>query len=879
MTRVPVRATARLQLHGGFTFDDAAARVPYLRDLGISHLYASPILRARHGSRHGYDVVDPTQVSPELGGEEGLRRLVAALRAHAMGLVVDIVPNHTAVGSENAWWLDVLAHGPRSAHAAFFDIDWKVPDAALRGKLLAPFLGRPYGEALAAGEIRLEFDASAPRFQARYFGHVFPIAPRDLHVPPPEGVAAVLQAHDPGTPAGRARLHRLLERQHYRLAWWQAARDEINWRRFFDLAEYAGLRVEEPAVFEAVHATIFRLHDAGLIDGVRVDHVDGLADPRGYCRRLRARLGPRAYIVVEKILAPGERMPRDWRVDGTTGYSFMNDVAALLHDAAGAQPLAALWSDLSGRTAEFAVEERAARRRIAEEALAAELAAAALALHRVARASLATRDVSLGAIRRVLLELLVRFPVYRLYADRRGFGEADRAVMRRVADEARPACRPAERYLVDLLARWLGGEAPATAPLAERRLRVRAITRFQQLTSPLAAKAVEDTAFYRHGRLLSRNEVGADPTQFAIGVEEFHAEALRRCAHFPRAMLTTATHDHKRGEDARARLAVLSERAADWAAAVAQWRALNASLRRAAGPGGLAPAAADEYMLYQTLVGHWPPLLAADDAAGLEALAQRVAAWHLKAIREAKLRTSWIEPDAGYEDACRAFVLGALRPGPFTRAVRAFVDGIAPAGAAASLAQVLLRVTAPGVPDLYQGADLWDYSLVDPDNRSPVDFDRRAAALAGAAPFDALLDAWRDGRVKQRLIATALRLRARHPALFLEGRYRPLAAEGPQAARVVAFTREHGADALLVIAARAAAPLVEPDAPRIAPPRWDGTALRLPPPLARRRWRDLLGDRALAGAARLALAGALAGRSVALLASGPDGEAELERME
>jgi (1->4)-alpha-D-glucan 1-alpha-D-glucosylmutase len=875
---MPVRATARLQLHRGFTFEDAAARVPYLHALGISHVYASPILRARAGSRHGYDVVDPAQVSPELGGEDGLRRLVAALRARAMGLVVDIVPNHMAVGGDdNAWWLDVLAHGPGGARAAFFDIDWKVPDPALRGKLLAPFLGRPYGEALAAGEIRLELDAAAGRFQARYFGHVFPIAPRDLPVPPAGEVAAVLRRHDPADAAGRERLHRLLERQPYRLAWWQAARDEINWRRFFDLADYAGLRIEDPAVFEAVHATIFRLHAEGVVDGVRVDHVDGLADPRAYCRRLRARLGPQAWIVVEKILAPGERMPDDWRVDGTTGYSFMNDVAALLHDAAGAAPLAGLWTRLTGRTADFAVEERKARRRIAEEALGSELAATALALHRVARASLATRDVSLAALRRVLLELLVQFPVYRLYGDRRGLGDADRAVLARACEAARPACRPQERYLVDLVARWLGLEPPARTPLAQRRLRLRAMTRFQQLTPPLAAKAVEDTAFYRHGRLLSRNEVGADPSQFSIAPARFHAEALQRRERFPRALLATATHDHKRGEDARARLAVLSEQGAAWAAAVAAWRDANAPLRREL-PGGAAPAPEDEYMLYQTLAGHWPHELDATDADGLRALAERVAAWHLKAVREAKLRTSWIQPDADYEDACRAFVLAALRPGPFTRGLRALVDEIAVAGAANSLTQALLRVTAPGVPDLYQGTELWDFSLVDPDNRSPVEFAAREAALAGAAPFDELLEHWRDGRVKQRLIATALRLRARAPAWFLEGRYRPLDTVGPHAPRVVAFARESGAHAVLVLAARAVAPLLEPEAPRIAPARWEETAVRLPAALARRRWRDALDGTGRPATARWPLAQAFAGRSVALLVSGPDGEAELERM-
>ena len=848
----PVRATARLQLHHEFPFDAAAARVPYLRDLGISHVYASPILAARAGSRHGYDVVDPRVVNPELGGEAGLRRLVSALRAHGLGLIVDIVPNHMAVGgADNAWWLDVLARGPRSPYAGHFDIDWKVPDAALRGKVLAPFLGKPYGEALAAGEIRLEFDAAARRFQARYFQHAFPIAPRDLAVPAPGAPAgavdAVLARHDPGTPEGRERLHRLLERQHFRLAWWQAARDEINWRRFFDLAEYAGLRVEDPAVFEAVHATIFRLHDEGLIDGVRVDHVDGLADPRAYCRRLRARLGARAYIVVEKILAPGERMPADWKVDGTTGYSFMNDVTALLHDPAGAAPLAALWTRLTGRTAEFAVEERKARRRIAEELLASELAATALALHRVARASLATRDVSYAALRRVLLELLVQFPVYRLYGDRRGLGAADRAVMERVCEAARPACRPQERYLVDLVARWLGGEPPIAVPTTECRLRVRAMTRFQQLTPPLAAKAVEDTAFYRHGRLLSRNEVGADPSQFSIEPARFHAEALHRREHFPRAMLATATHDHKRGEDARARLAVLSERGTAWATAVAAWRDLNAPLRREL-PGGVAPAPEDEYMLYQTLAGHWPHELAAADGDGLRALAERVAAWHLKAVREAKLRTSWIQPDAAYEDACREFTLAALQPGPFTRSLRALVDEIAAAGAANSLTQALLRVTAPGIPDLYQGTAFWDFSLVDPDNRSPVDYAAREAALAQATPFEALLEQWRDGRVKQRLIAAALALRRRWPELFTTGEYVPLVPAGADAERVVAFARVGSGPALLVVAGRLLAGLVERGAPRVPAGRWRDTRLQLPVRLARRHWRDALQERpALSG--------------------------------
>jgi (1->4)-alpha-D-glucan 1-alpha-D-glucosylmutase len=869
---IPLRATARMQLHREFPFDAAAERVPYLRDLGISHVYASPILTARAGSQHGYDVVDPRSVNPELGGESGLRRLVSTLRSHGMGLIVDIVPNHMAVGgADNPWWLDLLARGPRSPYAGTFDIDWKVPDPALRGKVLAPYLGQPYGAALEAGEIRLEFDGAARRFQARYFSHAFPIGPRHLTVPDdPREADAIVARHDPATPAGRERLHRLLERQHYRLAWWQAARDEINWRRFFDIADLAGVRVEDPAVFAAVHETLFRLFDEGLIDGVRVDHVDGLADPRDYCRRLRARLGPEAYIVVEKILAPGERMPEDWPVDGTTGYSFMNEVAALQHDPAGAVPLAEFWTALTGHTADFAVEQRRARRRIAEELLAAELGATALALHRVARASLVTRDVTLAAIRRVLVELLVEFPVYRLYADRRGWSNADRAVMERVCAAARPACRPAERYLVEVLAGWLGGEPPSSAPVAERRLRLRALTRFQQLTAPLAAKAVEDTAFYRHGRLLSRNEVGADPAQFALPPADFHAEAARRQAHFPRAMLTTATHDHKRGEDARARLAVLSERAGAWAAAVGRWRALNAPLLTRVNDAP-APAVADEYMLYQALVGHWPLSLAPDDESGLRDYAGRVATWHLKALREAKLRSSWLQPDPDYEAACKQFVTQALQPGgAFTRELAAWVDDIAAAGAANSFTQVLLRLTAPGVPDLYQGADCWDFSLVDPDNRKPVDWDARAASLADAAPLERLLDDWRDGRIKQRLIASALALRRRRPTLFTTGGYVPLSLAGEHAARAIAFARLDDGHALLVVAGRTLANLLERGTPRVPAGRWGDTRLELPPRLATRRWRDALQERPGLSGARLPLADLMHDRTFSLFYDSPE---------
>lgn len=836
--RHPPRATVRLQLHRGFGFADAAAQVGYHRRLGVSHYYLSPILAARQGSTHGYDVVDPTRVNPELGGEDGLRALVAELRRHGMGVIVDIVPNHMAVGGDdNAWWLDVLKRGRRSAYARFFDIDWDVPDPALRGKVLAPFLGAPYGEVLNGGDLKLVDDGGEPCL--RYFEHRFPLTD-------PAAARPLL-----GRTPSPAELHQLLERQHYRLAWWRTAPDEINWRRFFDITSLAGLRVEDGAVFDAVHAKTFELYAAGLVDGLRIDHVDGLADPGAYCQTLRRRLGrlarqrpatpwPEPYLVVEKILAPGEKLREDWGVHGTTGYSFMTEAGAVLTDPAGEAPLTELWEGLSGRTGDFAAEQLRARRRVLDELLDADFGATALALHRIARADVATRCVSLHAIRRVLAQVLAHFPVYRTYTGLRGRSPEDAAVMAQACEAARAACRPAERPLVDLVDRWLGAEPPAALPdAASRRLRLRAIGRFQQLSSPLAAKAVEDTAFYRHGRLLARNEVGGDPAQFAMPVADFHAACIRRQQAFPHALLATATHDHKRGEDLRARLLVLSERPVDWAAAVSQWRELNAPLRADAAIG-----AGDEYMLYQTLAGAWAPDLRPGDAAALAAFGERLAGWQLKALREAKLQTGWIEPDADYEASCRRFLERCLDPscsGEFLADLARFVDSIAPAGALNSLTQALLRLTAPGVPDQYQGTEFWDFSLVDPDNRRPVDYAARAQALDGDAAVPELLASWRDGRIKQRLVARVLALRAEMPQLFAAGVHEPLEVRGERAASVIAYARRTGSTAGIVIAPRTVAAGVEAGLPRVSPAWWGATTLVLP--------------RALRGPARDAITG------------------------
>ncbi len=924
-TTIP-RATGRLQLHRDFTLDDAAALVPYLAGLGISHVYTSPLLTARPGSMHGYDIVDHRSINPELGGEAALRRLVAVLRAHRMGLIVDIVPNHMGVGgADNAMWLDVLEWGRASPYAEFFDIDWTPSDPTLHNKIQAPFLGGPYGRCLEAGEIRLRFDAATGRLAALYGEHVFPIAPQHYRsvlgeratagaamgatanrtaaraaaaamqaklrdeAASPEGekaIATVLERFDSATPQGRRELHMLLEHQHYRLVWWRAATDEINWRRFFDVTSLAGLRTEVPAVFEATHALIIRLYGEGLIDGVRIDHIDGLADPRNYCRKLRRRLETAAesrpenapagppYIIVEKILAAHERLPRDWLTDGTTGYDFMDQVSSLLHDPAGEAPLSALWSELTGSTEPYEAEERAARRLILRDTLSSELNGTTAALHRLARRDLTTRDYTFTAIHKALTAILVHFPVYRLYAGLVGRARTDDRVLAWAMAGAKRTLRAADHPLLDLIGLWLGGLAPrAVAPGAHRRERLRAIVRFEQLSAPVAAKSMEDTAFYRYGRLLSRNEVGSNPGQFATSPTAFHGSCIARERNFPFAMLATATHDHKRGEDLRARLTVLSEIPDEWATQLRRWMRLNAPLRRDL-DSGAAPDAADEIMLYQMLVGAWPFGLRPSDAEGMQAFIERILAWQEKALREAKRHSAWVAPNEAYESACRDFVFQTLDP---TRSshladeIAAFAQRIGPAGAINGLTQTLLRLTVPGVPDLYQGTERWDLSLVDPDNRRPVDYRQRQALIVGRTPSESPLgkDEWQTGQIKQAVIARALALRQRRPNLFSRGRYIPLQVHGPAADHVVAFARQYDTARIIVAAIRLPAKLLGEER-GLVPPRAGlmGTTLSLPRGWSRQKGVDVLSDMAVSTTLAMPVAMLFAKLPIALVSIG-----------
>ncbi|MBS0525472.1 MAG: malto-oligosyltrehalose synthase [Proteobacteria bacterium] len=733
------RATLRLQFHKGFTFADAEALVPYFAALGISHVYASPITTARAGSMHGYDVIDPTVVNPELGGERALRRLVDALRRDKMGLIVDIVPNHMAATLENAWWVDVLREGRGSRYARWFDIDWDSEDPELHGKVFLPWLAKPRREA--------DMD--------------------DLRLPTPGAWYA---------------------------GWWRTAGDRINWRRFFDVNDLVCLRMEEDEAFEAAHAMIARLYVEGLIDGVRIDHIDGLADPAGYCHKLRQRLDPNnpsgPYLVVEKILLRGETLSGDWGCDGTTGYDFMDEVSALQHDPAAEPVLSEAWARLTGRPADFAAEEAAARREIIARSFSAPLEACVAAFDRLEQS-----DLNRPALRRALTEMLVHFPVYR------GYGKpADVPWLEQASKAAKRTGLASDGWVID----WL-----------ERRMLEphRATTRFQQLSAPIAAKSVEDTAFYRYGALLSRNDVGFDTERFGWSAADFHARMQHRQAAQPRGMLATATHDHKRGEDVRARLAVLSEDPQAWTERLARWVGKAEKLCTAGMPGK-----ADIAMLLQTIVGTWPLDLALEDAIGRGAFARRLEGWQQKALREAKLVSDWSDPNEAYEAAARQLLHRLIvedRAAALRAELYAFVQEIAPAGIINSLAQTLLRLTVPGVPDLFQGTELWDFSLVDPDNRRPVDFRLRQELLGTAT--------WRNGAIKQALIVQALGLRKVMPDLFAQGSYEPIAAQGPLRDNVVAFLRRHEGQALLVAAPRLPS--------RLTPDGLAATSLTLPPGL------------------------------------------------
>lgn len=850
-----LRATVRLQLNHAFNFLAAAEQVSYFAAMGLSHVYLSPIAMARPGSMHGYDVINPMVVNPELGGEPALAKFVQTLHTHGMGAILDIVPNHMAADVDNPWWNDVLAMGRTSRYAHYFDIDWHAPHTG--GKLWLPILAVPLDQALSRRELQVERHVGGTTIALSVAGTKLPMSEQGLrmlfdlggHVlprfrAPEDAIDAVRLAMQDETVRAHvdraiAQLHtdktlmrRFLDLQHYRLAWWRSGSQVINYRRFFDIDSLVALCMDRDDVFDAVHALPLRLIREGMIDGLRIDHIDGLTQPRDYLRKLRlrvdraARVDPRQSarrisLHVEKILARDETLREDWPVDGTTGYDFMDQVGALQHEAQGQAELAEAWTALTGRSKHFSDEEHEARRSLLESTFATDLDRCVLAFERYIEDTSEQGDLTPLAVRQALIEVLEQMPVYRTYLGSGTASEEDRRALEHAFERAMKDGDPdriayrayLRQYLLETKTRWLN-------TLSQRRHLQIARRLFEQLATALNAKAVEDTAFYRYGVLLSRNEVGSDPRLFAITPRRFHTIMQQRATTWPRSLLATATHDHKRGEDVRARLAVLSERA--------RWFVDLASRWLAALDGPNRPSHGALWMLLQMVLAAWPLGMRHDDENALRAFAERIEQWFLKAEREAKLQTRWTTPNASYEDACRSTVnelLVSPRYIALRQGIHAAARSLDAPGALNSLASATLRLTAPGVPDLYQGTDYWDQSLVDPDNRRPVDYEARKASFDGNLLPEQLLADYRNGVIKQQVIHRLLRVRRRRPELFARAGYEPLDVMGWRREHVVAFMRRFERHCLLVAVPRLCAAGVTEDRPIASKDFWGDTAI------------------------------------------------------
>jgi (1->4)-alpha-D-glucan 1-alpha-D-glucosylmutase len=813
----PRAATYRVQLRAGFTFDDAAAISGYLASLGVSHLYCSPYLQAARGSTHGYDVVDHSRLNAELGGAAGHARLTAALAGAGLRQVLDIVPNHMAVGDPaNAWWQDVLASGVESRYADYFDIDWDPPQPLLAGKVLVPVLGDHYGRVLDAGQLTVARGAGG--LVVRYFDHELPLAWHTVDDLERGGRGQASDEEIEALNSDAGALDALLRRQNYRLAHWRTASEEINYRRFFDITTLAGLRAEDPQVFADTHRLILAMVRDGTLDGLRVDHVDGLADPAGYLERLAAETGG-AYVVVEKILEAGEELPAPWPVAGTTGYDFVTAVGQLFTDPAGEGPMRDCYARFTGAAPAWAEVVYTAKLEIMRGTLAAEVERLTDLLDRVTDRHRRQRDFTRSQLRETLTEILAGFGVYRsYYYPRRPVSAADTEQVADAVAAARGRRPGLDAELAGFIGELLTGEYTGSA---EADFAVH----FAQVSAPVMAKGVEDTAFYRYHVLASLCEVGGDPGTFGRQVADFHAAMAHAARQWPQAMLTLSTHDTKRSADVRARISLLAERPQAWEQAVSGWAAHNERHKTGGWPDPNA-----EYLLYQNLVGAWPV-----DAA-------RASAFLAKAVKEAKVHTSWIDPVAVYDDAVQAFVTGILADSQFVASLEEFLASqqLVERGRVSSLAQTALLLTCPGVPDIYQGSEVWDLSLVDPDNRRPVDYsarERLLAALAGAGPGEALarMD---EGGPKLWLICRLLAHRARAPQAFAPGSgYEPLPVSGAQAEHVVAFTRTGG---LVVVVPRLVARLGGGPWGQGA---WADTRVTLPSG----QWRDVLTGETVAG--------------------------------
>ena len=986
-------STYRLQLNRDFTFTQATQIVPYLSELGISHCYISPCLKARPGSMHGYDIVDHNSFNPEIGTAEDFDRFVAALHERGMGLILDIVPNHMGVmGSDNAWWLDVLENGQSSIYESFFDIEWQPLKDELRGKVLVPILHDHYGAVLESGELKLVFYAERGEFDISYRDNRFPIDPREYprilqhcrnvaieivgeqnpdllefqsliasfgHLPgrqeissdriaernrdkeihkrrlaelcarSPAIATSIFRAVDlinanPAEPASLEELHELIKAQAFRLANWRVASDDINYRRFFDTNDLAGIRMENEKVFDATHHFVLDLVSAGKVDGFRLDHPDGLHDPAQYFERLNRSIAKAAnsrkptgdestphgisqddpqddlqddpqddphYVIIEKILTGSERLPAEWPVCGTTGYDFANLVNGLFVDPAAVTRMERIYRTFINDQIDFEDLAYRCRKLIIRVALVSELNVLANQLIRIALAKRRTCDFTLNSLRDALTEVVANFPVYRTYVSPAGISENDARYIRLAVASAKWRSPAADTSIFDfigevLLTRIADGQDPAYH---------QAVTtfamKFQQFTSPVMAKGLEDTAFYRYNRLVSLNDVGGDLHSFGITTSQFHAANQERLRSWPHSMLATSTHDSKRSEDVRARINVLSEISGLWRLRVRDWQRFNRNHKRMVNDRP-APSPNDEYMLYQTLVGAWPSELLTDQSKDSDNhwknFRERIENYMLKAIREAKQNTSWINRNTEYESAVSSFVHALLTPdaekdkknGKKNRFLADFVPfqrRVSRIGLWNSLSQTLLKLTAPGVPDTYQGNELWDFSLVDPDNRRPVHyafrrqmFERVRESSDDPDALTRLLETPDDGRLKLHLIWKTLSLRQQQPDLFHQGEYLPLTVTGPRADHVIAFVRKSESASVLVVVPRLIATLLnDTDAPPIGRRIWDDTNILLPSCACTEKYRNALTGEVLEstktnGSTGVAVANVLAKLPVAL---------------
>jgi (1->4)-alpha-D-glucan 1-alpha-D-glucosylmutase len=812
MPRPQLTATYRLQMNAGFTLANAHERLDYFARLGVSHLYLSPILAARRGSMHGYDVVDPTRINPEIGTEADLRGLSQDAHRRDMGILLDIVPNHMGVGPENPYWDDVLTHGERSRYAHWFDIDWNRATGPAH-KIVLPILGDELDRVIERGEIRvLVGDTPSPRFTIG--GTSVPIdpasLPEELQLAQFDPESARELAAEYSRASGRDRLRALLEAQHYRLEFWRRGTRDINYRRFFDVNDLAALRVEEESVFAETHALVLRLVRDGVIDALRIDHIDGLLDPVAYLRRLRTEVGDDVPIVVEKILALDEALSPEWPVQGTTGYEFLNDVDDLFIDPAGFDEIERYYRKLrrlGDKT--FSDIARAGKEAALAGPLRSDVERITTILHGISRA--AGRRWTRADLSTALVEFISALPIYRTGVTPGAAIRADdRAVIEQTSKEGPPPDSPG--WINHFIANVLLSAERTTSPDPALQF----AQRLQQVSGPATAKGVEDTALYLYVPLASRNEVGGAPDRpLGNAVARFHEANARRARVHPLSLVTTNTHDAKRSADVRSRMQALSEIADEWERSVRRWRRLTGKHREIV-CGRLAPDTNTEYLFYQTLIALWPaprPGRRSDDLpdrAWRDSACERLSEYMQKAAREAKTNTSWIEPDVAFEEATAHFVKANLEPSedaPFLSDVARLVSRVAPIGASNAIARLVLHITSPGTPDVYQGDEFWNFALVDPDNRRQVDYAARAKALDDLESIEGRLrdseplDVF-DNRVKLFVTKQLLELRKTRANLLTRGAYRALEIRGTRAEHVVAFARTIDAHVSVTIAAR-----------------------------------------------------------------------------